>query len=292
MMNKDNGDVILVVDDNPRNLQVIGALLTEWGYRPVIAQNALEGLRYIKEKQPDLVLMDVMMPDMNGFEACKKIKADDQIAHIPVIFITALNDSENIVKGFDSGGVDYITKPFIKEEVKARIQVHLRLKNAIERLENASITDEMTGVFNRRHAYMVLNREIKLARRQNRIFSVCYIDIDNLKTINDRFGHSKGDVMIIIVVEAFLSAARESDYMFRMGGDEFMLILPDTPVDEGENLINRIHKELAQTRIESFPIDFSFGLSVFDPASDWDAETLIRESDSQMYIQKNKKKKS
>lgn len=121
-------EFILIVDDNPQNLQVLGNLLTENGFKIGFACNGSQVLDFIKNKLPDLILLDVMMPGMNGYEVCEKLKADKRYRHIPIIFLTAKTETENIVKGFQVGGVDYIAKPFITEELLARVKTHIQIK--------------------------------------------------------------------------------------------------------------------------------------------------------------------
>jgi len=289
--NKSQTSTILAVDDNPRNLQVIGSLIKKWGYNTVLAQSASECLEYLNKNSPDLILMDILMPDMDGYEACRKIKTDSKNNHIPILFITALSETNNIVTAFKSGGVDYITKPFIAEEVKARIDVHLKLKAALEKLERMTITDEMTGAYNRRYANIILQRELKIARRLSQKFIVCGIDIDNLKIINDNHGHDGGDILIKKVVEMIKLTIRETDYIFRMGGDEFMLVLPDTKMPEGQSLLKRLHHRIHQETIFGKPIDFSYGLAVFELDNECSLAQLLRIADDKMYEQKKQKKR-
>ena len=128
MIDKQPEPLILIVDDNPQNLQFLGKLLAENGYKLCIAQNGLEALEFVKTKMPDLILLDVMMPEMDGYEACRRLKAQQSFKHIPVIFLTARADTEDIVKGFEVGGVDYVTKPFNSVELLARVKTHVEIK--------------------------------------------------------------------------------------------------------------------------------------------------------------------
>ncbi|CAD7770876.1 Sensor histidine kinase RcsC [Candidatus Methanoperedenaceae archaeon GB37] len=130
---------ILVVDDNPQNLRVLGSMLKENGYRVALAENGIEAVKYAADKHPDLILLDIMMPEMDGIETCKRLKADDRTAEIPVIFITALTDTEDKLRAFNAGGVDYITKPFVLEEVMARVDVNIKRKEVEEKLKQANI---------------------------------------------------------------------------------------------------------------------------------------------------------
>ncbi|MCG8569719.1 MAG: response regulator [Spirochaetes bacterium] len=135
--NEEKIPIVLMVDDNPKNLQVLGQILAQEGYEIIAAMNGIQALEALQELKPDLILLDIMMPDMNGFEVCEKIKQVEDIRDLPVIFLTAKVETEDIVRGFNVGAVDYVTKPFNREELLARVRTHLELKNARERLEKA-----------------------------------------------------------------------------------------------------------------------------------------------------------
>ncbi|MCI5165095.1 MAG: diguanylate cyclase [Candidatus Electrothrix sp. GM3_4] len=203
-----------------------------------------------------------------------------------------MSDTEDVISAFNAGGGDYITKPFVKEEVQARINVHLKLKKAMEKMKNMAVTDEMTGIFNRRYAFHILKREIKLSERYKNKFAVCYVDIDKLKVVNDTYGHDSGDELITTVVNAFAEGIRASDYLFRMGGDEFMLVFHNVPHTKLDTLVSRVRKTLNKKDIHGVPIDFSYGFAEFDPENPVGYNELIKKADSRMYDHKMKKKGS
>lgn len=281
---------ILIVDDARLNIKLLENILTENGYRVTAAKNASNALKLMQSTTPDLILLDIMMPDIDGISLCRQLKKLEMTKKIPVIFITALSDTADKLEAFRAGGVDYITKPFVMEEVIARINVHICLKKAVEKLEKMLITDEMTGVFNRRFAYEILAKQIYMVKREQSSFVVCYIDIDNLKTINDNFGHAEGDRLIKTVVNSLKSVIRYSDYICRMGGDEFLLIFPKAKIKDTDNMVERIRKHLNNETINEIPIDFSFGFSEFHAGSDLSAEDLIKIADSCMFKTKARKK--
>lgn len=291
-MNNHREELILIVDDNPQNLQVIGSILRENGYKTAIAQNGLQAIDFVKKKKPVLILLDIMMPKMDGFEVCRQLNTPHMTKDIPIIFITALNDSSNIIKAFETGGVDYITKPFLKEEVLARINVHVKLRNTMKRLEEMAITDELTGIFNRRYAYSIINREISFSNREKTSFVLCFIDIDNLKIINDIHGHDSGDQLILEVVKGLKLIIRNTDYIFRMGGDEFLTLLTNTNLEDARRMIERLNSQLNQRTICGRPIDFSFGFTIFEPENKKSIDELIKAADTSMYEHKMKKKKA
>ncbi|MCP5104334.1 MAG: diguanylate cyclase, partial [bacterium] len=255
----------------------------EKGYKLAAARSGIQALEFVQRKKPDIILLDIMMPEMNGYEVCEKLKGNPDTAKIPVIFLTARTETESVVKGFEVGGVDYIVKPFVKEVVFARINVHVNLKKALERMERMLVTDEMTGVFNRRYAYQILARQVALAGREESGFVICYVDIDNLKKINDNYGHAEGDKLITTVTQFLGEVIRSTDYLFRMGGDEFMLIFPNAEIEESDSIIGRVRRQLKAQTIYGIPIDFSYGFSQFRFDDDISVEELIKKADDRMY---------
>jgi len=291
MINNYKALQILIVDDSPPDLELLAHLLTANGYKTVTALTGAKALDLIQSNPPDLILLDMMMPKMDGISVCQQLKEWETIQNIPVIFITALSDILHKVKAFEVGGVDYIVKPFLKEEVLARINVHLKLKNALERLEEMSRMDPLTGIGNRRFAYDILPKQIEMVKREQSSLVVCYIDIDNLKRINDTYAHDEGDRLIKTVVNSLKGDIRVSDYLFRMGGDEFLIIFPKAKVADSEKLIERIRESLNKETICGLPIDFSFGFSEYPNAKGLStADELIKEADKRMLDDKRKKK--
>ena len=283
MMTNDNDAQILIVDDNPQNLKVLGEMLSAQGYHLIAAQNGTKALSLLENQKPDLILLDIMMPNISGIEVCRQLKQQEATQHIPVIFITALADTKDKLEAFAAGGVDYIVKPFVEAEVLARVNVHLALKKALATLKMLTTTDVMTGVFNRRFAYEILTKQIAVAKRENSSFVLCYIDIDNLKKINDTYGHPAGDTLISTVANSLKETVRASDYIFRVGGDEFLLLFPNAKIRDSEILINRLRMLLNQQKIQDIPIDFSFGFSEYHAGDNLSLETLIRIADNEMY---------
>jgi len=292
MIDRTEIPLVLIVDDEPKNLQLIGTMLKEAEYNIAFASNGKDAIEFATQKIPDLILLDIMMPGMSGLEVCNEMKKKDTLKNIPVMFITALNDPSDIINGFKAGGVDYITKPFIKEVALARINVHLKLKQALKKLEDQAVTDELTGVFNRRFANEILAKKMAAAKREKMNFVICYIDIDHLKIVNDTYGHKEGDKLIKIVVESLVSAIRSSDYMFRMGGDEFMLLFPKAKIKEIQSLIERIKQKLNKKKIKDICIDFSIGFTEYRYDESLSAEELINTADQNMYKAKLKKRKN
>lgn len=287
----DNNEfIILIVDDNVENIKVVGIILQNSGYELIVAQNGYEALECIKEVKPDLILLDIMMPGINGYEVCKILKEDMCTKDIPIIFLTAKIQTDDIVKGFEVGGVDYITKPFIKEELLVRVKTHLELKKAIEDLKNVAVTDILTGAFNRRFAYSILYEQIESAKVNKENFIISFIDIDNLKVVNDSFGHKEGDKLIITIVNSLKENNGLLNYICRMGGDEFAIIFPNAKLEDCVKTIEAVELSLEGKKIKSIPISFSKGFVEYRYDMDITIDKLIEIADKNMYKEKIAKK--
>ncbi len=283
--------VIGIVDDNIVNIRLLERILEKTGFNVETAMDGRSAIELVGEHKIDILLLDIMMPEMDGIETCRHIKKSDFGRNLPVIFITALTEVEEKLKAFEAGGVDYITKPFVKEEVLARINVHMKLKLAMQRLQEISVTDELTGVFNRRFAYEMIFRMIENSKRERSDFLICFIDVDNLKQVNDNYGHSEGDRLIGAIVQAFLSSIRKTDYMFRMGGDEFIVLLPGATKNNINEMILRVTNGLGDACIQDVPVSFSYGFAGYNGKENITVDELIKIADEGMYEQKVAKKK-
>lgn len=234
--------VILVADDEPVNRSLIQRRLERAGYSVVTARDGRDAVDKTRETLPDLVLLDVMMPLMDGLEACRIIKEDEATRDIPVIFLSARDETDVKVNGLSLGANDYISKPFKAEELLARVDVAMRIKRERDRLyssaeeakANAEIalehamTDALTDLLNRYGLQHVLPREHAEARRYRRPLSCLMIDLDNFKAINDTYGHLAGDMALKQLATILIGAVRGSDMACRYGGEEFLVLLPET----------------------------------------------------------------
>lgn len=279
---------VLIVDDNPQNVQLLAQILQDENFGIIIALSGSEALQYLAKEQPDLILLDIMMPQMNGFEVCKKIKDSPKIRNIPVIFLTALHELSDKLNAFENGAVDYITKPFLREEVVARVMVHVQLRRTILKLKRMAVTDELTGLFNRRFCFDVFKRQLALANRYKRSLVIYYVDINNLKKINDTYGHDEGDNVIRRVATELRKNIRVSDFIFRLGGDEFLLLFPETDLESTNNLMNRVKTILNRQKIQDVVVDFSFGYTEYKPGDKTTIRELIQKADNAMYENKPK----
>jgi len=290
---------ILIVDDVPANIQFLGKLLKDEGYKIAPAPNGQKALEMIPKMRPDLVLMDVMMPEMDGFEACSCMKASAEMKDIPVIFLSARSESEDVVKGFKLGAVDYIQKPFNAEELIVRVRNHLELvrsrrliihymdemgrQNAL--LEELSITDSLTGLYSHSHSIERLHQEAANAKRYETPLTMMMLDIDLFKAVNDTYGHVAGDEVLKGVADIISSNVREGDIAGRYGGEEFILVLPNTPLDGGLAIAERIRRRVEENRwqIEELKITLSGGIKSLE---DENPTELIIRADSNLYAAK------
>jgi diguanylate cyclase (GGDEF)-like protein len=244
---------ILVVDDVPDNLEILKDLLTFHGYSVATATNGEEALSSVRENPPDLILLDIIMPRMDGFEVCAHLKAEDATRSIPVIFVSSLVDVQNTVKGFQVGGADYITKPYQQAEVLARIYMHvatLRLQRQLEeqnsKLEQMANTDFLTGVNNRRHFFNVAESEFNAALRKNIPVSVTLFDVDYYKNVNDTAGHLVGDAVLSNLAKFIFSHVRSQDVMARYGGDEFVVLHPSLDKHGAYRIADTVRKRVEE----------------------------------------------
>jgi len=220
--------MILIVDDAPLNVKILAQSL-ESLYRIKVANNGEEALKISQREQPDLILLDIMMPKIDGFEVCRQLKKNTITRKIPVIFVTTLNAEADEEQGLNLGAIDYITKPFVIPIVKARIRNHIHLKLQADLLESMSLLDALTLIPNRRRFDEALTTEWKQAIRHKTPISLIMIDIDHFKQYNDHYGHGAGDICLQRVAAALAKMiVRPSDLIARYGGEEFVVILPDT----------------------------------------------------------------
>ncbi len=281
---------ILIVDDQLKNIQVLGGILRDQGYQINVAQDGLQALENVKAMTPDLILMDVMMPEMNGYEVCQKLKADKTVNDVPVIFLTAKTETEDIVKGFEVGGVDYVIKPYVPAELLARVKTHLELKNLRSRIEHLANHDTLTDLPTLRLASDRLDVAINHAKRGGEKVALLFLDLDGFKQVNDTHGHEAGDAILQSVAQRILHVIRSSDTGCRIGGDEFLVILggltDDRPAKEVcRRLIESIGEKVIYKDTE-LTVGVSIGAALYpDHASD--STSLRRRADDVMYKVKN-----
>lgn len=253
-----NKQKILIIDDTPANIHLLSEFLSD-DYTVYFATSGEKGLDIARRKLPDLILLDIMMPGMDGYQVCTMLKAEEATRPIPVIFITAMTSVEEEARGLEAGAIDYITKPISPPIVKIRVKNHLELKRQRDRLEQLSLElegknrqleilarqDCLTGLANRRFFDEALNAEVKRAIRSGKPLSLILCDIDFFKPYNDHYGHLAGDDCLRII-GALLRRLfqRGGDLPARYGGEEFAVILPNTPADSAMLLSEALCREI------------------------------------------------
>ena len=285
--------LILVVDDTSKNLQLVIEILDEAGYVTTFAVNGKQALQRVPVTKPDLILLDIMMPEMNGIEVCRTLKDDENYQNIPIIFLTAMGEQSTLIQAFEEGAVDYITKPFKKYELLARVKTHLELKQtrdklfaAYLRLEQLVLTDPLTGVPNRRYLLQAGEQEFSRTRRYQRPLSIMMIDIDYFRNINNDYGHDVGDKALKLVATTIQQCLRSIDGFGRFGGEEFVVLLPETKIKDALFVAERIRQSVAQIPIEleSIPrqITVSIGVAEFIN-EDQSLEHLLKRADKALF---------
>ena len=285
---------ILVVDDMTTTLLLLHDLLKDT-YEVKIAKSGTKALEILNSPNDiDLILLDVEMPDINGYEVCKILKNNEQTKNIPVIFVTARNSEEDEEYGLNLGAIDYITKPFNKTITKLRLKNYLEMKIKNDMLEKLSMYDGLTNIRNRRFFDETFEKTFSEIKRDKKSLAVLMIDIDFFKPYNDNYGHGQGDETLRKVAKALeKTIKRASDFVARYGGEEFVILLKDINKDGVEavanNLLNAV-RELKIThefsKIENY-VTVSIGVSYYNSSSDITKLELLLKADETLYNVKN-----
>lgn len=317
---QDRRTTVLVVDDNPDNIQIVAALLQELSVAVAFATDGESAISLCGEQLFSAVLLDVMMPGLDGFETCRRIKCSPEYKDVPVVFLTAKQDKESVVRGFEVGGVDYITKPIFGPELITRLEAQLRyrdqqlqleeinvrlnheilkameiegelrksqeeLRETNRSLEELATTDGLTGLLNRRELERYLIDEVGRVERGGASFSVVLADIDFFKRVNDTYGHDCGDVALTTVADILKRETRTVDKVSRWGGEEFLLFLPRTSPTEAVLVADKLRRIVEETPMRcdggAFSITMTLGVAWFERGSTIDV--LLRVVDGALY---------
>ena len=292
VLNQANGKHILIVDDNPLTLHRLGSFLKQQGYHITACKEPSETKDVLSVMMPDLIILDIILPEEDGYQLCKWIRQEPRLRYIPIIFVTARTDLCDKITGLKAGGDDYITKPFAPEEIAARIEVILQRMQVFHEL---SMRDDLTGTYNRRFFNERLSEEINRSGRNKRPFSIAVIDIDLFKNINDTYGHQVGDFILIQLVRFLQERLRRSDLVARLGGEEFVLLLPETTGNNAWLLTERLRQQLSETYFPYYEqvsrtyidlqITVSAGIATF-PDDTGSADALMELADKALYTAK------
>ncbi|MGL4502442.1 MAG: diguanylate cyclase [Planktothrix sp.] len=284
---------VLIVDDITNNLKLVGKILDDVGYNTTFATSGFQALNRLKDNKIDLILLDLMMPEMDGLEVCQFIKNDPELQEIPIIFLTASYEEEKLIQAFELGAVDYITKPFIINELLARVKTHLtlkqttdNLKRALLKLQQLSQLDPLTQILNRRSFFEYIENQFNLAIQNKSLFSLLILDLDHFKQINDNYGHLTGDQILINFTLAIQNYLRSGDYFGRYGGEEFVILLPETDQADALKIAQEICHLIAHlstpTEKGNLNITVSIGVAVFR-AQDTRIEDIFDRADQCLY---------
>ena len=283
---------VLIVDDTPENIDLLLGALGDT-YHTRIALNGEKAIKIAESVRPDLILLDIMMPGMDGYQVCKTLRTNPDTQNIPIIFITALGSVEDEERGLRLGAVDYIVKPISPPIVRARVQNHIRLKMKSDLLESLAMLDSMTNIPNRRRFTESLDMEWKRALRSGLSvpMTIIMIDIDNFKAYNDNYGHGAGDACLMLVAATLAAETsfRPADMVARYGGEEFIALLPETDVNGAKLIAERFRSCIEALRIPhehstvSRWVTVSVGHASIIPGPDYRAEGLQEEADQMLY---------
>ena len=276
---------VLIIDDDPDALEVAKARLSKEGLDIVCAEGGVAGLKAARIEGPDLILLDLDMPDISGFEVCRNLKADAELCMIPVLFLSGSTTPEDKIFGQDLGADDYVTKPFDAFELRARVRAALRTKHLQDMLFEHAHIDPLTGLPNRRALMERLQQEWARIERHAGRLSFIMADIDGFKGVNDRYGHHVGDKILQQVAGVLSRQCRENDLPARLGGDELAIVVPGDNAAAAVHLAERCRREFAKTcfavRQDTFAVTASFGVA--DSVGVTSLGALMRRADEALY---------
>ncbi len=288
---------VLIVEDDREVRDMVTMMVEGMGHAVVTAVNGKDALTRLRGQSVDIVLLDLMMPEMDGFEFCQKVREDPTLRDLHIIITSARDALEDKVRGLELGAADYLTKPFSLTELQARIKVGerivryqkmLRAQQAL--LEDLVRKDELTGLANRRSVEERLREELPRAERYKHALSVLLVDIDHFKTVNDTYGHSYGDVVLKEVAQTFARQSRATDLCARYGGEEFVILLPETSLPEarlvGERLCVAV-RDLSFTQAgKAVHVTASFGVTTVNTDHPESLDELMEQADQALYAAK------
>lgn len=295
---------ILVVDDHPDNVEIINVRLSSRGFIIDTASNGEEALQKVHENPPHLILLDVMMPLMDGYEVSRRIKNDPDLPFIPIILVTARDSTQDKVDGLDAGADDYLTKPVNFPELEARVRSMLRIKRLQDeldlknrelelvnkRLRKLSITDGLTELFNHRHIHELLHEEFERTKRSGEPMAVAMMDLDRFKQVNDTYGHPTGDVILFETAEILRQTVREIDMVGRYGGEEFVAILPGADEEAAAQFAERVRttveNHVFRDEANEVRMTLSGGVASFNEGDIGHPDLLIKRADEALYAAK------
>jgi two-component system cell cycle response regulator len=281
---------VLVIEDHPDQRDLLAIVLQREGYRVVTAANGVEALEKLSQEPVQIALSDIMMPKMDGFELISKIRNDPALKNTYLILITARIQEGDRVRGLDLGADDYITKPFSFSELLARVRVGSRVVQYQQHLQYQTQVDSLTGLYNRRGFETKIDEEFERAKRYQNPLSLLILDIDDFKKINDTYGHHGGDTALVKISETLRENTRQSDFQSRYGGEEFVLILPETDQGSALQVAGKIQEQLRSctfgTPNRPFALTVSIGVSSTSNKLYADWREMLNDADQALYVAK------
>lgn len=282
---------ILIVDDNYLNNRLLTDILEDENYTVYSTESGLAVLEMASRIKPDVILLDIVMPGMDGFEVCKLLKSDFDLKDIPVIMVTSKTEGNDVKNALELGAFDYIKKPIDEIEIIARIKSALRLKEKQDELKELAIKDGLTGLYNHVTLIELFEKELERQRRNNESISFAMLDIDYFKEINDTYGHLAGNIILEEVSNILRNSVRSSDIVGRYGGEEFSLVLPDADKQSAFLLCERIRKRIEDysfnIRSKLIKITVSIGVFFKDSKDSITGIDIIQKADEELYKAKN-----
>lgn len=282
---------ILVVDDNRLNIMLLEQILEDEEYEVHTLESGKEALQTSIDIKPDAILLDIMMPDIDGFEVCKLIKENPDTKHIPIIMVTAKSEGEDLKKAFSIGAFDYIKKPIDEIEVSVRLNSALNFSRQQKELEKMAMIDGLTGLFNHRLILELFDKECEKAKRTQKGISFVMIDIDHFKNVNDTYGHRAGDEVLRGLSKILTEQLRDSDLVGRYGGEEFCMVLSGVCELEATDICERLRKKVEEacfcTEEGEVKITISIGNCFSFRKDQCDCQGMIASADKALYRAKN-----
>ncbi len=292
---------LLLVEDSASQGSQTKTELEHLGYEVRWVKSGIEALKWARQEPPDLIVLDVVMDDIDGFAVCRWLKLHNSTRDIPIIMLTVRSEIDDRVHGLQVGADDYLPKPFSERELEARIFAALRsktshaelaernrqLESMLHHVESLAITDPLTGLYNRRRFGDVLRREVAVTRRYKNNLALLMIDLDHFKIVNDRFGHDAGDQVLRAIATALGSGLREVDLAARYGGEEFTIIMPHTSKANAEIVAQRVAANIVSLEHEfngeKVSLTASMGIAEVTDLSEPTAENLVKAADIALY---------
>lgn len=305
---------ILIAEDDPVSRRVLFTTLVKWGHEVLVTCDGLEAWAALREGgAPSLAILDWMMPEMDGLEVCRRVRRRETVSSTYLILLTARSLKEDLIEGLEAGADDFLTKPFDRDELRVRLQVGSRIvdlqrslaervreleeaveerRRAEEELRELTLTDDLTGLYNRRGFFTLAEHHFKTARRTNQSSLIIYADLDGLKQINDNFGHNEGSQAISKTADILRQTFRESDIIARLGGDEFVILAADA-CDRMDNFGSRLEENLRTYNEQAnhgYVLSLSLGSAGVEADGGSTIEELVAQADEAMYQHKRYKR--